>query len=124
MSFGGQTVGIVTVTGTGSPGYLGLKTQTRSVTLVSGVHFRPFNATETPQTQTDVAVEVWKLTAPPDTAALAAKSTGEIVYDGTDNPTYNPADLSNVFQIDGSIMPKYDDATVHHVTIMCKRQHG
>jgi len=124
VSFGGQTVGFVTVTDIGTPGYLGIKQKTRSVTLVSGVHFRPFSTTEAPDAETDVATEVWKLTAPPVAAVLAAESTGELVYDGTDNPTYDPDDVSNVFQIQGPVQPKQDLAELHHVTVMCRRQHG
>lgn len=121
MSFGGQTVGIVTVTATGTSGYLGLKQKNRVVNLVAGVHFRPFITTETPDAETDVATEVWKLTAPVEAAVLAAKSTGELLYDGTTNP----ADVkANRFQIQGPIQPKSDLSQVHHVTIMCKRQVG
>ena len=121
-SFGSQTVGFVTVTESGEPGYLGLKTKTKVVVKVSGCHFRPANATEV-DGQTDVATEVWKLTAPPAAAVLAAKSTGEIVYDGTDNPQL-PSDLNELFRIDGRIQPKFDLDAVHHVTVMCKRQVG
>lgn len=124
MSFGGQTIGLVTVTKTGGPGFMGVEGETRTLNLVSGVHFRPLNTIETPVAETNVATEIWKCTAPPETGALAAQSTGEIVYDGTTSPQYDPDDTSNVFQIEGPVMPKYDGANVHHVTIMCKRQHG
>jgi hypothetical protein len=111
VSFGGQTVGFVTVTRSGSPGYLGVKPETRSTTTVSGCRFRPLTSTETPESETDVATGVWKCTAPPEAAALAAKSTGELEVDGV------------TYRITGPVQPKYDmDGTVHHVTILCQRQ--
>lgn len=121
MSFGGQTVALVVVASAGDPGYLGLKAKTRTKTLRSGVHFRPFRTMETPDAETDVATEVWKLTDAPDIVSLAAKSTGEILYDGTDDPDDVEA---NRFQITGPVQPKSDLSRVHHVTIMCKRQVG
>ncbi|OBB15052.1 hypothetical protein A5761_15025 [Mycolicibacterium setense] len=129
MSFGGQTVAFVTVTETGPIGWGGLKSKTRVATSLAGCHFRPAASTETPDTQTDVATEVWKLTAPPAVAALAVKASGELVYDGSDHPELldleSDAGKKATFQIDGPIMPKYGlDNSVHHVTIMCKRQAG
>lgn len=121
MSFGGQTIGLVTVTKTGGPGFMGVEAENRATTLVSGVHFRPLNTIETPVAATDVATEIWKCTAPPEAGVLAAQSTGTVLFDGTNSP----ADVeANRFQIEGPIMPKYDGSQVHHVTIMCKRQHG
>ncbi|MGV0785113.1 hypothetical protein [Mycolicibacterium sp. XJ775] len=112
MSFGNQTVKIVTVTETGAPGYLGKKAEARTEVEVAGCHFRPASVTETPDAETDVATEVWKLTAPPVAAVLNAKSTDELIYAG------------ETFQIDGPIMPKYDLGALHHVTVMCKKQVG
>lgn len=122
MTLGGQTVALVAIASTGSPGYLGLKAASRTKTVVSGVHFRPFKTEETPDAETDVATEVWKLTAPPEAAVLAAKSTGELLYDGTSDP----ADVeANRFSIIGPVQPKSDlSGVVDHVTIMCKRQVG
>lgn len=120
--FGGQTVKIVAVGVTGTPGYLGLKTESRTATTVSGCRFRPLSATETPEQKTDVATETWKLTAPPVAAALAATSTSEIVYDGTSSPTQTAA---TTFDVIGPVQPKYDlDGVLHHVTIVCQRQAG
>lgn len=111
-SFGGQTVGFVTVTESGEPGYLGLKTKTKVVVKVSGCHFRPANTTEV-DGQTDVATEVWKCTAPPVDAALNAKPGDELNVGGL------------TFQVDGFVQPKFDLAgALSHVTIMCKRQVG
>lgn len=123
ISFGGQTVGFVTVTDSGDPGYLGLKSKTRALVRVAGCHFRPV-ATAEVQAQTDVSTEVWKLTAPPAVAALAAEATGEIAYDGTDSPEI-PVDPNALFRITGPIQPKSGpDGSVHHVTVMCRRQRG
>lgn len=120
--FGGQTVTIVTVAQSGNPGRLGLKAETRTPTTLSGCRFRPMASTETPEGQTDVAGETWKLTAPPVAAALAVTSTSEIVYDGTASPTQS---IATTFQVVGPPMPKYDmDGAVHHVTIIGKRQAG
>ncbi|ART69119.1 hypothetical protein BTO20_11475 [Mycobacterium dioxanotrophicus] len=127
-SFGGQTVAFVAVTQTGSPGWGGLKPTVRTATPLGGCHFRPASSSETPDTQIDVTTEVWKLTAPPEAAALAVKANGELVYDGSDHPELldleSDAGKAATFQIDGPIMPKYDGAEVHHVTIFCKRQAG
>ncbi len=122
--FGRQTVGFVTATESGSPGYLGVREKTFTTVAQSGVRFRPLRTDELDK-QTDVSTEMWKLTAPVSVAALAAKSTGEIVYDGTDSPTFDEEDDSNVFTIDGFIQPKPGMyGGVHHITIMCGRKAG
>lgn len=128
-SFGGQTVAFVTVTRTGAPGWGGLKPTTRALTPLGGCRFRQVSSVETPETQTDVTTEVWKLTAPADAAALAVKANGQLVYDGSDHPELidldSAAGKAATFQIDGQITPKFDmDGSTHHVTIMCKRQVG
>lgn len=127
-SFGGQTVGLVTVTEIGQPGWGGLRGSTRTVTPLEGCHFRPVSSVETPEGQTDVTTEVWKLTAPPAAATLAVKANGQLVYDGTEHPELldldSEAGKAATFQIDGQKMPKYDLDAIHHVTIMCKRQVG
>lgn len=121
-SFGGQTVKLVTVAQSGSPGRLGLKAETRTAVTVSGCRGRVLSSSETPEQQTDVATEVWKWTLPPVAAALAAKATGELVYDGTASPVQTTA---STFQIVGPIAEKRNmDGSVHHVTILCKRQAG
>ena len=119
---GRQTVKIATVTQSGTPGFLGMKSETRTDVTVSNCRGRVLPATETPEQQTDVATEIWKWTLPPAAAAIAAKSTGELVYDGTASPTRT---ATSVFQIDGAIQPKFNmDGTLHHVTVMAKRQAG
>lgn len=112
MTFGGQSVTITTVGTTGNPGFLGVKTETRSSVTVSGCRGRVMSVDEI-DTATDIATEIWKFTLPPVAAALNASPTGEISYGG------------RVFQIDGPPAPKFDlDGQVHHVTIMAKRQAG
>lgn len=109
-SFGGQSVGVVTVS-RGAPGYLGLALESRSTVTVTDCHFRPAGSSETPEGVNDVATEIWKLTAPPVAAVLNAHAGDEVTY----------GDM--VFQVVGPVMPKYDGAnTVHHVTVMVKRQ--
>jgi hypothetical protein len=108
-SFGGQTIVLTTVTTSGQPGYLGIMTEVRTDTTVTGCHGRVLSTAEI-DAQTDTSTEVWKWTVPPVAAAINAKPNGELTYGG------------RVFQIDGPVMPKTDGATVHHVTILAKRQ--
>ena len=111
-TFGGHTVTFVGVTTAGTPGYLGLKAESRSSATVVGCRARQLSSSET-DGQPDVASEVWKFTLPPVAAALAAAATGEITYEG------------KTFLIDGPPAPKYNmDGTVHHVTVLAKRQDG
>ena len=122
MTLGGQTVKLGVVTSTGAPGFLGIKAESRTDVTVTGCRGRVLTADETAELQTDVATEVWKWTLPPESAAATAKSTGELVYDGTATPART---ATSVFQIDGPIQPKYNmDGTLHHVTLMAKRQAG
>jgi hypothetical protein len=125
MTLGGQTVAFVTVSRSGDPGYLGLVDESRSAAQVSGGRFRQLTAAEQVEAGTDVASEVWKYTGPPDAHALAVKSTGELIYDGTDNPQLPAEPDSTTFSIYGPIAPKYNmDGSVHHVTILAKRWVG
>lgn len=112
MMFGGQSVMFVTVTKSNDPGYLGMADQTSSSGVtVDGCHFRPLSTDEIPPTR--VGTELWKCTAPPDQNVLAAKLTGLVKVDG------------ETYLIEGPIQPKYDlDGSVHHVTIVCKKQVG
>lgn len=122
MMLGKQTVIISTLTPSGSPGFLGLTGETVSNATVTGCRARVMSSTETAELQIDVTTEMWKFTLPPVAAATAAQSTGEIVYDGTASPTRA---AGAVFQIHGPPQPKVDlDGTLHHVTIMAKRQAG
>jgi hypothetical protein len=110
--FGGQTVTFVTVTEVGEPGYLGLKAKARAEVAVTGCHFRPAGSSEQVG-QTDVATGLWRCTAPPVGAVLDAMPGDEVKCGGL------------TYQVEGVVQPKYDlDGSVHHVTVMCKRQVG
>ena len=121
---GDQTILIGTVAQSASPGYLGLATETRTDVTVTGCRGRVLSATETAELALDATTEIWKWTLPAGAAAtaLAAGSTGEIVWDGTIAPTRT---ATSVWQIHGPIQPVYDlDGTVHHIRIIAKRQAG
>jgi len=120
---GRQTVKIGTVTQGGTPGFLGMTTETRVDVVVTGCRGRVLSASETAELQTgDIATEIWKWTLPPVAAASGAVSTGELVYDGTASPARTS---TSVYQIDGPIQPKYNlDGTLHHVTLMVRKQAG
>lgn len=110
MTLGGQAVTFVTVTHSGTPGYLGVTGESRSETVVSGCHFRPAGVSEASDSAS-VASGRWKCTAPPVSAALNAQPGGEVKCGGL------------TFLIDGPVMPKRDiDGNLHHVTVMCRRQ--
>ncbi|SDD58906.1 hypothetical protein SAMN04488581_2607 [Mycolicibacterium neoaurum] len=119
--YGGQTVGFVS-TIDGAPDRNNMPVQTHTVDLVSGVHFRPLRLSEKVGLA-DVATELWKLTAPPNPAVLAAEASGQIVYDGTDSPAFDEDNPSNVFQIVGGVQPFTDlRGQVVKVTVLCQRQ--
>jgi hypothetical protein len=90
--FGNQTVIFVAAavsTPGGAVGSLGEQVsgpagslQTSIKTPVKNCRHRPLRDSETPQYLTDVATQVWKTTAPPDPAALAANPTGHLIVDG------------------------------------------
>ena len=69
MSFGDQVVALVVVSQAGVPGRFGLKALNSVATRLPGCHFRPVGVTETPDIETDIATETWKLTAPAEAAA-------------------------------------------------------
>jgi hypothetical protein len=113
MSFGGQTMTLVSVTREGEPGWGGLVPEVRTEVEVTDCRGRLLSVSETPENLTNVSTEVWKWTVPPVPAALEAKATDELIYEGT------------TFKIEGRATPKYDmDGTVHHVTIVCRRADG
>lgn len=82
MSFGSQTVSFVTVVGTGVYDDLGYETTTETGIPVEGCRHRPLSAKEAAEAFGDVATQVWKTTAPPEAAAIAAKSTGTLKEGG------------------------------------------
>lgn len=109
MTLGDQTVTFVAIT-EGTADRLGVKAPVRTPVAVPGCLFRALSTEET-LNLTDVAGEVWKCTAPPVAAVLAAKATGEVKH----------ADVT--YQIVGGVQPQYDLAgDVDHVVVMCKKQ--
>lgn len=78
MSFGSQTVSFTTVTGTGEFDEFGYETTTEVDVAVTGCRHRPLSAKEATEAFGNVATQVWKTTAPPEAAAIAAKSTGTL----------------------------------------------
>ncbi|WP_293308879.1 hypothetical protein [Mycolicibacterium sp.] len=61
---------------------LGVEVMTTTTVVVEGCRHRPLRADETPEWITNVATQVWKTTAPPVAAAIAAKSTGQLSVGG------------------------------------------
>lgn len=82
MSFGSQTVGFVTLVGTGVYDDRGFEVTTPTEVPVAGCRHRPLSAAEASEVLGDVARQVWKTTAPPEAAAVAAKSTGQLKVNG------------------------------------------
>lgn len=122
MSFGDQVVALVAVTQSGTPGRLGVKPEARSVSRISGCHFRPMSIAEVAEIGYDVADEVWKLTAPP---GVAADANDEVLFDGSAHPELlaEAAAHPHTFHVTSRSQPKSDlSGVVHHVTVMCKRQ--
>lgn len=79
MSFGGQTVTFVTIT-LGTEGRFE-REPARTPVDVPGCRFRPLGTSEI-VSETDLATEVWKCTAPPVAAVLAATASSELKYQG------------------------------------------
>lgn len=82
MSFGSQTVAFVTLVGNGVFDDNGFETTTEAEVPVTGCRHRPLSAAEATEALGDVGRQVWKTTAPPEAAAIAAKSTGTLKVDG------------------------------------------
>ncbi len=82
MIFGGQTVTFVSYAETGSRGALGTYAQAETATDVVGCRHRPMAFQETSEYDVDVATELWRTTAPPEPAVLAAPADGVLRVDG------------------------------------------
>ncbi|WP_349318992.1 hypothetical protein [Mycolicibacterium canariasense] len=72
----------MTITGTGVFDDRGFETTTPVDVPVEGCRHRPLSAQEAAEVVGDVATQVWKTTAPPEAAAVAARSTGTMKVDG------------------------------------------
>lgn len=112
MTFGDRTVTFVTVTETGEPNSLGIRPKQRTEVPVTGCRHRPLSVEETPEAMTNVATQIWKTTAPPEAAAIAAASTGELKVDGV------------TYVIIGDAKPFEDMANPFKVTILSREQEG
>lgn len=95
MSFGSQTVAFVTVTGTGVFDDNGFETTTEVEVPVTGCRHRPLSAAEATEALGNVGRQVWKTTAPPEAAAIAAKSTGTLKVG---NKTFHIVGGAQVFE--------------------------
>jgi hypothetical protein len=82
MKLGSQTVSFVTVTGTGVYDEFGTEGTASTDVPVTGCRHRPLSAKEATEAFGNVATQVWKTTAPPEAAAIAAKSTGTLKEGG------------------------------------------
>lgn len=112
-AFGAQTVTFVTFTEAGSPGALGTYAMTETKAAVKNCRHRPLTFKETAETDTDIATEMWKTTAPPEAAVLAAEASGVIEVDG------------ERYQIIGGIRHHVDmDGAPFKVTIISQKQIG
>lgn len=113
MAFGGQTVTFVSFAEAGSPGALGTYQMVETRVDVTGCRHRPLTFQETAETDTDIATEMWKTTAPPEAAVVAAEATGVIEVDG------------ETFHIIGGPRMHVDmDGTPFKVTIVSQKQTG
>lgn len=124
MDFGDQTVGFVAVT-LGDPDANGVRPESRVQVNVSGCRFRPLRSDGMPNAEKGgVLTKGWKCTAPPDPAVLAADYTGELVYDGTDDPQRGDND-KNVWDVDGGALPFADESVdAFKVTVFAENIRG
>lgn len=108
MSFGSQAVTFTTLVGTGVYDADGTEVTTPTPVTVPGCRHRPLKAEEMPVWLTNLATQVWKTTAPPEAAAVAAKSTGRLTVDGV------------TYEIIGGAQPFEDFSSPFKVTILSK----
>lgn len=110
MIFGSQIVYFVTRVGTGVFDEYGYETMTEAEVPVEGCYHQPMRAEEATQILGTVATQLWKTIAPPEAAAVAAKSTGTLKEGG------------RTFHIVGGAQPMRDFTNPHHVTILSEIQ--
>ncbi len=111
MSLAGDTVIFGSFTEGDTADSLGMTTEVAHETEITGCRFRPLSATETAQTEFDIASEVWKCTAPPVPAALAADVNGYLKFGG------------EVYQIIAGAQPFTDlDGSSFKVTVLARKQ--
>lgn len=109
MTFGNDIVTFVAVT-EGALDRLGIPAKIKTDVVVSGCRFRPLSVEET-VTLTDLSTQMWKCTAPPVAAVLAAQPDDEVKHNGI------------TYQIVGGVKPyPMHSGVIRKVTVMCKRQ--
>lgn len=106
MTFGSQTVTFISLVGTGTYDDFGFEITTEAEVEVEGCRHRPLSAKEAAEAFGNVATQVWKTTAPPEAAAIAAASTGKLTEGG------------RTFHILGGAQPFEDFADEFKVTIL------
>lgn len=110
MSFGSQTVGFISIVGTGEYDELGAEIVDEVAVPEAGCRHRPLRAEEMPEALTNIATQVWKTTAPSSAAAKVAASTGVLEVDGVR------------YEIIGGAQPFEDFSDPFKVTILSKIQ--
>jgi hypothetical protein len=108
--FGGDTVTFVTITD-GVKDRLGIPAKVRTEVAVTGCRFRSWFFEEK-VTLTDIATQMWKCTAPPDPAVLAAEAIDEVKHAGI---TYDIVGGVKLF-------PYAESDQIYKVTVLCKKQ--
>lgn len=109
MTLGNQTVTFVTLVGTGVYDEYGLETMAETEVPVEGCLHQPMSASEAPEWLTNIGTQPWITTAPPEAAAVAAKSTGKLKEGGV------------TYEIIGGAQPNPDfSGAIHNVTILSK----
>jgi len=119
VSFGADTVTLVAFVESGTPGALGTYAMTEVLTNVPGCHHRPLTFSETAETDTDIATEMWKTTIPlaelgPSLLAtvMAIEAINEIRVDG------------ETYHIIGGVRPHKDFTNPFKATILSQKQVG
>ena len=114
LNLGNQTVVLVTIgEDTGGPrDAFGQPLETRVETPIGNVRFRMVSSTEDTDLGNRIR-EIWKLTASPSAALLAATGRGHIEYQ------------DDVYSITGTPRVVLDmQGVAHHVSIACERYLG
>lgn len=119
MSFGVDTITLVSFTETGTPGALGTYAMTEVLTDVPGCRHRPLTFKETAEADTDIATEMWKTTIPlfelSSTLLAAVMATEAINQIRVDGVTYH---------IIGGVRPHKDFTDPFKATIISQKQTG
>lgn len=105
-TFGSQTLSFVTLVGNNVFDDNGFEGTTPSEVTVTGCRHAPVSAKEASEVAGNVATQIWQTTAPPEAAAIAAKSTGTFKVDGV------------TYQIYGGVQLVEDFDGPHHVFIL------